>query len=72
MAQDLRVERIVKQLTSSLTMLRHATREAEAWSDQTLADDLLNLELHHQAVLHALELRGRRYVCEHAFAPATR
>lgn len=72
MAQDLRVERIVKQLTSSLTMLRHARTEAEAWSEQTLADDLLDLQLHHQAVLHALELRGRRYVCEHTFASATR
>ena len=72
MAQDLRVERIVKQLSSSLSMLRHATREAESWSDQTLAEDLLDLEVHHQAILHALELRGRRYVCEHTFAPATR
>ena len=72
MAHDLRVERIVKQLTSSLSMLRHAIAEAEAWSDQTLSDDLTELQMHHQAILHSLELRGRRYVCEHAFAPATR
>jgi hypothetical protein len=58
---DVRTVRVEKQLGSALMLIRRARQEAEAWSDQTLADDLTELEMHLQAIHHAVDIRGRRY-----------
>jgi hypothetical protein len=58
-AADVRLQRVEKQLLAALVMLRRAVTEAEAFSDQSLADAL---QEHFWPLdrLHDRLLNGRR------------
>lgn len=59
--QDLRMQRIHRQLGSSLTVLNAAAVEAEALRDQALAEDL-HEHLHALKMIYAgISSRGQAY-----------
>lgn len=59
--QDISLTRVDRQLSSAIVVVQAAAREAERFSDQTLADDIHKVVVALKRITGGIGERGQKY-----------